>query len=163
MAHEGSGKRIAAVVSAYNEAARIGEVLGVLSSYPGFAEVIVVDDGSKDGTAKAAGAFPVRVVRHEKNRGKAQAMESGVIASSADYIFFCDADMTGLTHEMIDEILQPVLAGNTEMMVAMHNRAIYYASFVLSIVPLLGGQRALTRDLWERIPGECKRGFMIEA
>ena len=163
MADTSNGKKVAAIVPAYNEADRIGGVLGVLTSYGKFSEIIVVDDGSRDETAQTAAKFPVRVIRHDRNRGKAQSLESGVRAADTPYVFFCDADMTGLTTGMLDEILEPVLKGETEMMVAMHNRPIYYLSFLLSIIPLLGGQRALTRDLWDRIPAEYKKGFMIEA
>ena len=163
MAHAQNGKRIAAIVPAYNEADRIGGVLGVLTSYGKFSEIIVVDDGSRDDTSATAARFPVRVMRHPHNLGKAQSLATGVGATNTPYVFFCDADMTGLTTGMLDEILNPVLNGETEMMVAMHSRNIYYASFVLSIIPLLGGQRALTRELWEKIPGEYKKRFMIEA
>jgi len=163
MVDPSNGKKVAAIVPAYNEADRIGGVLGVLTSYGKFSEIIVVDDGSRDETAQTAAKFPVRVILHDRNRGKAQSLESGVRAADTPYVFFCDADMTGLTTGMLDEILEPVLKGETEMMVAMHNRPIYYLSFLLSIIPLLGGQRALTRDLWDRIPAEYKKGFMIEA
>ncbi len=163
MADASNGKKVTAIVPAFNEADRIGGVLGVLTSYDKFSQIIVVDDGSRDDTAAVARKFPVTVLRHEKNRGKAQSLETGVALANAPYIFFCDADMTGLTTGMLDEILDPVLRGDTEMMVAMHSRKIYWASFILSIIPLLGGQRALTRVLWERIPQEYKKGFMIEA
>lgn len=151
------------MVAAYNERERIGQVLGVLARSKHLDEVIVVDDGSGDGTGVAAEAFGVRVIRHERNMGKARAMETGVSASDADIVFFCDADMRGLTEKIIGEILAPVRAGETDMMVGMHDRTIYYLSFILSVIPLLGGLRAVRRSLWDAIPSRYKTGFMIEA
>lgn len=154
--------KITAIIPAYNEERDIAGVLRQLSWYPGFTEVIVVDDGSSDATAQIAATFPVRVIRHEVNRGKGAAMQTGVAASESNVIFFCDADMRGLSHEMLDAVLAPVLHGETDMVIAMRNWRMYYASFLLSMIPILGGQRALTRDLWIKVPEKYRERFMVE-
>ena len=159
---EKNAKRITAIIPAYNEERDIAGVLRELSSYDRFQEVIVVDDGSSDATAQIAATFPVRVIHHENNRGKGAAMQSGVDAADAEIIFFCDADMRGLSHAMLDDILRPVLAGETDMVIAMRNWRMYYAGFVLSILPILGGQRALTRALWQKVPHKYRERFMVE-
>lgn len=159
---ETNAKRIAAIVPAYDEERDIAGVLRELSSYHGFSEVIVVDDGSSDATAQIAQTCPVRLIRHEKNRGKGAAMQSGVDATDADIIFFCDADMRGLSHELLDDVLRPVLSGETDMVIAMRNWRMYWAGFVLSIIPILGGQRALTRALWDKVPHKYRERFMVE-
>lgn len=158
-----NSKRVVAIVSAYNEERDIAGVVRELSSYTGFREVIVVDDGSTDATAQIAATFPVRVIRHEKNRGKGAAMQTGVAVTDADIIFFCDADMRGLSHTMLDAVLKPVLRGETEMVIAMRNWRMYYASFILSMLPILGGQRALTRALWLKVPEKYRERFMVES
>lgn len=155
--------RVVAIVSAYNEERDIAGVLRELSSYQGFSEVLVVDDGSTDATAQIAATFPVRVLRHSENRGKGAAMQTGVSASDADVIFFCDADMRGLSHEMLDAVLGPVVSGKTEMVIAMRNWRMYYASYVLAMLPILGGQRALTRSLWLKVPEKYRERFMVES
>ena len=160
---ENRQKRIAAVVAAYNEAPRIGEVLSVLVSYPEFSEIIVVDDGSSDGTAQAVASFPVRLISLPHNKGKGAAMDKGVEATSAEIIFFCDADVRGLSHEVIRDTISPVREGESAMVIAMRNRKIYFLSFVLAIIPLLGGERAIRRELWEKVPARYKHRFMIEA
>src|SRR6478735_12388087 len=61
-------------------------------------EVIVVDDGSGDGTGDEARLAGAKVVRVDRSRGsKAHAMAEGVAVSDADAILFVDADCTGLT------------------------------------------------------------------
>ena len=154
--------KISAIVPAYNEAARIAPVLDVLVSYPGFAEVLVVDDGSTDGTGEVAARRGARVVRSPRKSGKGAAMQRGVDAAAGEVIFFCDADIVGLTHETIDEIVGPVCAGETEMFVGMIDRRIYDVPFLVRYVPLLGGIRALTRALWKRTPRRFRRGFGVE-
>lgn len=156
-------KRVSAIVAAFNEERDIAGVLRELSSYRGFSEVLIVDDGSTDATAQIAATFPVRVIRHEENRGKGAAMQTGVEATDAEIIFFCDADMRGLSHTMLDAVLTPVLRGETEMVIAMRNWRMYYASFILSMLPILGGQRALTRALWLRVPEKYRERFMVES
>lgn len=154
--------KVAAIVPAYNEERDIAGVLRELSSYKGFSEVIVIDDGSTDATAQIAATFPVRVIRHENNRGKGAAMQSGVEASDSEIIFFCDADMRGLSHSLLDAVLAPVLSGETDMVIAMRNWRMYYASFLLTMLPILGGQRALTRALWQKVPHKYRERFMVE-
>jgi glycosyltransferase involved in cell wall biosynthesis len=162
MAEEAPVRRVSAIVPAYNEAARITPVLDVLVSYPGFAEVLVVDDGSTDATGQVAAARGARVIRNSRKSGKGSAMQRGVDAAGGSLVFFCDADIQGLTHEIIDEILDPVRRGDTEMFIGMIDRRIYDAPFIIRFVPLLGGIRALTRELWERTPPRFKKGFEIE-
>mgnify|MGYP000894220748 CR=1 FL=1 len=115
---DGKTKRIAAIVAAYNEAGNIHRVLESLTKYGGFDEVIVVDDGSDDGTAAVASLFPVRLIRHGENRGKGQAMATGAAATDADILFFCDADMYGIDDRMLEGILAAVKEGESEMVIA---------------------------------------------
>jgi dolichyl-phosphate beta-glucosyltransferase len=86
------------VIPAYNESDRISQTLDDVAAY--FAaqdyasEVIVVDDGSDDGTAEVvAGDFPaVRLIRYEPNRGKGCAVRLGMQEASGAYRVFYDAD-----------------------------------------------------------------------
>ena len=158
-----SDKKITAIVPAYNEAARIGPVLDVLVSYPHFLEIIVIDDGSTDNTQSVVAPYDVRYVKSEQNRGKGHAMDLGVAKAESDIVFFVDADISGLTHEMIDRIVTPVIRGDVEMFIGMRNRKIYYVRHILLFVPLLGGERALTKKLWKTLPPYFKHRFRIEA
>jgi glycosyltransferase involved in cell wall biosynthesis len=156
-------KRVTAVIPAYNEAARIGQVLNVMASHPDIDEVIVVDDGSTDHTEEAVKPFDVRYVRNTMNRGKGYSMDRGVSLAKNEVIFFCDADVIGLSPEMVGEIIRPVAHGEIGMFIGMRNRKWYCAHQIVSFVPLLGGERALTKTLWGKIPAYYKHCFRIES
>ncbi len=98
--------RLSIVIPALDEAAKIGRDVEAAGRFaaglPGDGEVIVVDDGSADGTAEAAGSagaapdFPkdrvsVRVIRFERNRGKGAAVKAGVAASTGDVVIVADS------------------------------------------------------------------------
>jgi dolichyl-phosphate beta-glucosyltransferase len=99
------------VIPAYNESARI---LGALKSVVGcirqrgwFAEVVVVDDGSRDQTAQivldfAANAPEVRLLRNPGNRGKGFSVRSGVLQSFGEIVMFTDADLSAPIEEAED-------------------------------------------------------------
>ena len=89
-------------------------------------------------------------------------MSRGVAAARNDLIFFCDADLTGLTAEAISRILTPVLLRDYGMFVGIRARRTYWANRLLHFTPILGGERALTRALWDQVPPAYKRNFQIE-
>ena len=86
--------RVSIVIPAHNEEGAIGEVLARLRADlpPGVVEILVVDDGSTDQTAKIAEQAGVRVLRHAHNRGYGAALKTGIRQASGDYILTMDAD-----------------------------------------------------------------------
>ena len=164
MDYKKSKQQVTAVVPIYNEINRIGKVLNILANYPGFAEVIVIDDGSLDNSSAVIAQFSqVHYVRKEINQGKAKAMDDGVKLVKTDIVFFCDGDIKGLKSEMLDKILEPVLSGRVDMFIAMRNHKIYFLHQLVPLMPLLGGERALTVNLWKKVPVEYKQRFKIES
>ncbi len=71
---------VAVVIPARNEADRIAATVKAAAGLPGVDIVVVVDDGSRDGTAALAQGAGAHVMRHSRNRGKAAAMETGAEA-----------------------------------------------------------------------------------
>ena len=105
-------RRVTVVIPAKDEAARIAEA--VRRVRVGFedmdAEVLVVDDGSTDGTAGAAEAAGATVLRHEANRGKGAALRSGVLAARGRTVAFLDADLA-YTPEQARALVDAVESG----------------------------------------------------
>src|SRR5690606_30385079 len=89
---------LAVIVPAYNEIAGIARTLElvhhVLARVEQTSEVIVVDDGSQDGTADAARACGVRVIAHDVNRGYGAALKTGILNTRAAAVAIIDADAT---------------------------------------------------------------------
>src|SRR5262249_60769891 len=71
---------LAVVIPARNESDRIGATVRAAMRIPGVDLVVVVDDGSADGTGCEASLAGATVVRHARNRGKAAALETGAEA-----------------------------------------------------------------------------------
>src|SRR5688500_6920807 len=94
----GEETAVSVVIPAYNEADHLAEelraVTEVLESTGWTYEVIVVDDGSEDGTGEAAMTSGVRVLRHPQNRGYGAALKRGIDAARLDWILITDADGT---------------------------------------------------------------------
>ncbi|MBI5756081.1 MAG: glycosyltransferase family 2 protein [Nitrospirae bacterium] len=86
-------QKISVVLPAFREEKVIGTVIhGVRSVMGSGCEIIVVDDGSPDGTGKAAEDAGARVVRHPYNMGNGAAVKSGIRAAIGDIIVMMDSD-----------------------------------------------------------------------
>jgi len=91
-------RKISVILPAYNEAGVIGEVLAGIRAVAeqrtgtDVFEIIVVDDGSTDGTAAAAEAAGARVVRHPYNIGNGASVKAGMRAAGGDVFVMMDAD-----------------------------------------------------------------------
>jgi hypothetical protein len=118
---------LAVIIPARDEADLIGATVAAAAGLPGVGVVIVVDDGSADGTARVAAAAGARVVRHARNRGKAAAMETGAEAAALlespgrpvpRHLLFLDADL-GDSAAGAGPLAEPVRAGTADMTIAV--------------------------------------------
>ena len=90
-----SNSSIWVVIPAYNEAKVLGDVLGELRKYDPSYNIVVVDDGSSDGTADAANRIGVHVVVHPVNLGQGAALATGIeyaLQKGAGVVVTFDAD-----------------------------------------------------------------------
>jgi glycosyltransferase involved in cell wall biosynthesis len=155
--------RISVVVPAYNEAGRIGAVLRPVLGSTMVDEVIVVDDGSDDGTLDEAKAFPVRTIRLDENGGKAAALEAGVLEARNDTFLFLDADLVGLTTEHVDRLITAYRDGELDMAIGIFSSGRRNTDFAQLINPFASGQRVLSRSVWERMREYVgKMGYGVE-
>jgi hypothetical protein len=111
--------RIAILVPAYNEAENIGQVLDLMPAEVCGVQtaVLVVDDGSRDGTGDVAAEHGAVVARHVINRGGGAALRTGyrlMVESGAEIVVTLDADGQHLPSEM-PRLVQPVLDGEVDV------------------------------------------------
>jgi SAM-dependent methyltransferase len=109
--------RLSVVIPAYNERATIREVLRRVQATPYDKEIIVVDDGSTDGTREILARVDepnVRVILHERNQGKGGALRTGFAEASGDFLIVQDAD---LEYDPRDypKLLEPLIAGDADV------------------------------------------------
>lgn len=155
--------KIAAIVPAWNEEKTIADVIKPLVESKIFDEVIVISDGSNDKTAEVARTSGATMV-HELplNGGKCKALMHGLAHTDAEFIAFFDADLIGFTAEHARIVVEPVLSGKLAMSVAWRDRN-WFSNFTQRFLPLIAGERAMRRNIFEDIPERFSRGFMIEA
>lgn len=92
------GGVLSVVVPMYNEEGTLAEVLGKILAQKMVGEVVLVDDGSSDGTARVAKEWEdkeerVRFIQHERNQGKGAALRTGFLQAKMPYVIVQDADL----------------------------------------------------------------------
>lgn len=113
------------VIPAFEESERLGgsvrEILAYIETQKLNAELIVVDDGSGDDTARVAeksfAEFPsiaAKVVRYEKNRGKGFAVKTGLLEADGDIALFSDADLSTPISEL-PKLTEPIERGEYDV------------------------------------------------
>jgi glycosyltransferase involved in cell wall biosynthesis len=176
---------VAVVIPAYNEADRVGDTARAAATLPGVGVVVVVDDGSTDGTARVAAEAGASVLRHARNRGKAAAMETGAEAvrlldqrqpeTGLRLLLFLDADL-GKTAAAAGPLIEPVAAGTADATIAFEASTVKLGGhgFVVGLSATgirratgwtptqpMNGQRCLTRAAFDAaLP--LARGFGVE-
>ena len=114
---------LSVVIPSYNEEKRLEsglrQALAYLARRGDAYELLVVDDGSRDATAQVAASFGgegVRVLRHERNRGVAAAIETGIRSAKSDIVCSMDCDCTYDPHDLGQMI--PLLSEGVDMVTA---------------------------------------------
>jgi len=156
--------RTTAVIAALDEEDTIAEVLEALAAHPLIGEIIVVSDGSTDGTVDIARSFGVTTIALRENHGKGFAMHLGVEQASNDVLFFVDGDMLNLTHAHIDSLVLPVFIGECDMNVGICPRGPIRNFFHLNahVGPVLSGIRVMRRRVFDTVPVQYRKRFQIE-
>lgn len=108
---------ISALIPAYNEVERIAATIAAARGIAAVREIIVVDDGSTDGTAKQAEVAGADVVFQQKNSGKGEALNTALLLANGDILLLLDADLGDSASEAI-KLLKPVLDGEADMTIA---------------------------------------------
>ena len=137
--------RISVIVPVYNERATLLEIIRRIRAVPIDKEIILVDDASADGTRELLTSFEpaddVRVVLHERNRGKGAAVRTGFAHATGDIVIIQDADLE-YDPRQYDRLIQPIVDGVADVVYGSRfltdgpHRVLYFWHYV--------GNRAIT-------------------
>jgi polyisoprenyl-phosphate glycosyltransferase len=150
------------VIPAFNEQLTVGEVTKVVTEHPFINEVIVVNDGSTDDTSRVAKASGAVVIDLKENIGKGGAMLFGAMKADADIILFLDADLIGLTHEHVSQLLEPLMNESFHMAVGVFDNGRFATDLHQYLTPYLSGQRAVYKHIFMRVDNLETTRFGIE-
>jgi len=109
--------KLSILMPVYNEQDRIADAVkqALAVNYPCEVELVIVDDGSRDGTAEVLDHIDddrVRVFHHQRNQGKGAAIRTAADNATGEYMVILDADLE-YDPEDIPKLLEPVLDGRT--------------------------------------------------
>jgi dolichol-phosphate hexosyltransferase len=174
------------LVPVYNERATVERALEALLAADisdDGVELIVVDDGSTDGTADVLRSreWPesVQLLRHDRNRGKGAALRTALAAARGQYVTVMDADLE-YSPDDVALLLEPLRNGDAEAVFGTRgfqahsaysfwyvigNRAVTFATNLIYncwVSDIMTGQKAIRADLFRSL-GLRERGFAIEA
>jgi glycosyltransferase involved in cell wall biosynthesis len=140
------GGEVSCVVPFYNEGERILNVLEVITKVKEIGEIICVDDGSSDDAYHYINEkWPtVKILRLNKNHGKAQAVEKGIRAAKHEIIFLIDADLQNLSKLEVENAIKAVYSENFDMVILRRINSYWYLKFS-RIDILLSGERILKK------------------
>ncbi len=108
---------VSVLIPAFNEKERIAVTIAAIRKIPHIAEIIVIDDGSSDGTAAAAEAAGADVALIIPHGGKGAALNAGLNVARGDVLLLLDADL-GDTATQASKLLEPVRTGVAHMTIA---------------------------------------------
>ncbi len=164
---------ITVVIPVLNESESVSSVIELAARSAGVTEILVVDDGSIDGTPDVARAAGARVLTSTL-LGKGASMEDGVKAAGNELIVFLDGDLCGLGPDLIERMTAPLVADQADFVKARFARAAGRVT-ILTARPLLqtffpelshidqplGGIVAARRSLLARLPFETDYGVDV--
>jgi glycosyltransferase involved in cell wall biosynthesis len=158
---------LAAIIPTYNEERNIAGVLEVLHSSDLLDEIIIVDDGSMDGTVQIIQEFAIKdkrihLIKHDKNQGKGQAIFTGWAATNSPYLLLLDADLHDLTPEHLFALMAPVLDNQVDMTLGLFWGGHFNTDFSSWSTPFLTGQRGLRSEILNHISRQAASGYGFE-
>jgi len=159
--------RVSAILPAYNEENLIGDVLAALRETPEIARIIVVDDGSSDGTSAVVRAAMqsdprLELIVHEQNRGKGQAVFTGRRVTSSPILLLLDSDLIGLRPDHVRDLIAPVVSGTADMSLGLFWKGEVLGDISHWGMPWQTGQRCLLASLLDAVDREAAQGYGLE-
>lgn len=154
--------KFSAILPAFNEAVRINKVIKVALAVPSVMEIIVIDDGSTDGTATAVVSHPkVKVVVLPKNVGKTWAVIAGIKKAKYDRLLLLDADLQGLYPSHLEKLIKAYSNG-VDLAILDYGSQEYALRKVIKSFPALSGVRILSKYYFNQIVFKDSDRFELE-
>ena len=148
-------KKYSCIITAFNESPRIVNVLKIATKIKNVDEVIVVDDGSRDNTHNVvkSNSPQVKLIVHDINKGKVEAVRTGVNKSKNNNLLLLDADLVGLVASEIEKALDTFENDSLDCLV-MLTEADKYNKLVRKIfkgTSYIAGDRIIKKEILENI------------
>ena len=179
-----NGSTLSVVIPVFNEHRTLLDTLGRVETIPVAKEIILVDDGSKDGTRDLLKSLEskngIRVFYHERNQGKGAALRTGIRQAQGDIVLFQDADQEYDPSD-IPSLMKPILDGKADVVLGsrllgnptwqsslnyLANRVLTLLSNLMSNVRLTDmetGYKVFRREVLQNMVGALKENrFGIE-
>jgi glycosyltransferase involved in cell wall biosynthesis len=152
---------ITCIIPFFNERDRILKVLDGVIKIKGLYEILLVDDGSTDGSAQLVRKHYPRltIISSFKNQGKTEAIVLGLKKAKGTHILLLDADLQNFQYKEIENILHAVKNDSTIDMIILkrNNKRLFRANILIS------GERILKKqDLLEVLAAYQPKGFQLE-
>jgi len=174
--HAGWQGYVSVIVPIFNEATHVEELLQAIAASPVAKEIIIVDDGSTDGTREKLLALPangdITVVFHERNYGKGAAVRTGLSHARGEYVLIQDSDLE-YDPQDYPALLRPLEEGRAKVVYGVRpdrpERGLRFylgAKFLTHLTNLLYGAgihdeatcyKVFRRDLLGRVALQCRR------
>lgn len=172
--------KLSIIIPVFNEAKTVGEVIKRVESVNIDKEIIVVDDGSIDGSLdilnRIASEGRIKLIKHDKNSGKGTAIKTGLKTATGDIVIIQDADLETDPQDYY-ELVKPIVEGKTRVVFGFRTNKsptnIYWwggklVSFFTrilyggSVKDVNNGYKVMTRNLWQSLNLQSNRFQICE-
>jgi glycosyltransferase involved in cell wall biosynthesis len=156
--------KITVIIPAFNEKNTIQEIVRRVQAMKMVEEIIIVDDGSTDGTrdliSNLDGKNNVRIILHEKNQGKGAAVRTGISAATGEVLMIQDADLEYDPREY-PNLMKPIEEGMADVVYGSRflgapHRAILFWNMVANKLLTL-----MTNILYNNILTDMETGYKV--
>lgn len=159
-----SNIKVDCLIPFYNESTRIEKVIKAALQSKVIGKIICIDDGSIDNfkfCSDILNSKNFKLLAHRTNKGKTEAIITGLSAVKSKYVFLLDADLIGLTADMITKIVSHTVAHDLDMMILRRINTLPITK-LLKMDILEAGERILKTDDLRKILSHKLVGYELE-